>query len=77
MQFVTGSTVGSRVYLIDGQNYYIFKLKNREFTLDVDVSTLPCGLNGSIYFVEMEADGGKSYPGNNAGAPFGTGYCDV
>ena len=43
----------------------MFKLKNKEFTFDVDVSELPCGLNGALYFVEMEADGGLSeYPGN-------------
>ena len=37
----------------------MFKLKNKEFTFDVDVSQLPCGLNGALYFVEMEEDGGK------------------
>ncbi len=32
------------------------------------MSNLGCGLNGALYFVEMEADGGKSkYPGNKAG----------
>merc|ERR1712176_150347 len=47
-------------------------------TFDVDVSQLPCGLNGALYFVEMEQDGGKSkYPNNNAGAAYGTGYCDA
>merc|ERR1719331_2141043 len=30
---------------------------NKEFTFDVDVSTLECGLNGAVYFVEMEANG--------------------
>jgi len=56
--------------------YQIFKLKNKEFTFDVDVSNLPCGLNGALYFVEMAADGG-SFPGNKAGAKYGTGYCDA
>ena len=52
-----------------------FKLKNREFTFDVDASQLPCGLNGALYFVEMDEDGGTSkYPGNTAGANYGTGY---
>ena len=41
-----------------GDEYQIFKLKNREFTLDVDVDQLPCGLNGALYFVEMDFDGG-------------------
>jgi cellulose 1,4-beta-cellobiosidase len=58
-------------------SYKKFKLKNQEFTFDVDVSKLPCGINGALYFVEMEADGGAHYAGNNAGAKYGTGYCDA
>lgn len=58
--------------------YQMFKLKNKEFTFDVDVSGLPCGLNGALYFVSMDADGGKSkYSTNAAGAKYGTGYCDA
>lgn len=70
--------VGSRVYLMkDEDNYEMFKLLNKEFTMDVDVSNLPCGINGAVYFVAMDEDGGKSkYPGNEAGAKYGTGYCD-
>jgi len=82
--FVTGSgstaNVGSRSYLMDENTnkYEMFFLKNREFTLDVDVSTLPCGLNGALYFVEMAEDGGMSeFESNNAGAAYGTGYCDA
>jgi cellulose 1,4-beta-cellobiosidase len=71
--------VGSRNYLMDNEStYFMFKLKNKEFTFDVDVSKLPCGLNGALYFVAMEADGGLSKePGNKAGAKYGTGYCDA
>jgi len=58
--------------------YQLFKLKNQEFTFDVDVSNLPCGLNGALYFVSMDADGGLSrFPTNKAGAKYGTGYCDA
>jgi len=58
--------------------YFMFQLKNREFTFTVDVSNLPCGLNGALYFVEMDADGGMTkFPGNKAGAKYGTGYCDA
>jgi cellulose 1,4-beta-cellobiosidase len=73
------TNIGSRVYLMASQSQYqIFKLKNQEFTFDVDVSNLPCGLNGALYFVEMDADGGMSkYPNNKAGAAYGTGYCDA
>jgi cellulose 1,4-beta-cellobiosidase len=45
--------------------------------MDVDMSNLPCGLNGAVYFSEMEKDGGLSkYSTNKAGAKYGTGYCD-
>ena len=58
--------------------YQMFKLLNKEFTFDVDVSNLPCGLNGALYLVEMDEDGGLSrYSGNKAGAKYGTGYCDT
>jgi cellulose 1,4-beta-cellobiosidase len=83
MSFVTNGTysrnVGSRVYLMDDDdNYKMFKLVNKEFTFDVDVSNMPCGLNGAVYFVEMDKDGGKSkYNSNKAGAKLGTGYCDA
>ncbi|KAK5136137.1 hypothetical protein LTR08_003974 [Meristemomyces frigidus] len=79
MTLKTGSNVGSRVYLLGPkqENYVMFNLKNKEFTFDVDVSNLPCGLNGAVYFVEMDRDGGKSeFADNKAGAPYGTGYCD-
>lgn len=73
-----GKNIGSRTYLLNGDKYYMFKLKNREFTFDVDVSNLPCGVNGALYFVEMDEDGGMSkYPTNKAGAKFGVGYCDA
>ena len=43
---------------------------------------MPCGLNGAVYFVEMDADGGKAAAANAggsnmAGAKYGTGYCDA
>ncbi|RLN64642.1 hypothetical protein BBJ29_001792 [Phytophthora kernoviae] len=84
LQLVTqtpyGANVGSRVYLMDaaGSKYKQFQLLNQEFTLDVDVSKLPCGLNGALYFVQMDADGGLArFPTNKAGANYGTGYCDA
>eukprot|EP01087_Luapelamoeba_hula_P023285 TRINITY_DN852_c0_g1_i1.p1 TRINITY_DN852_c0_g1~~TRINITY_DN852_c0_g1_i1.p1 ORF type:complete len:476 (+),score=68.86 TRINITY_DN852_c0_g1_i1:52-1428(+) len=84
LKFVTHGpysvNIGSRVYLMssDPTKYEMFKLLNREFTFDVDVSQLPCGLNGALYFVEMPEDGGRSaYPLNTAGANYGTGYCDA
>ncbi|CAK4477771.1 unnamed protein product [Aphanomyces euteiches] len=70
--------IGSRIYLLEDDNTYkIYKLLNQEFTFDVDVSQLPCGINGALYFVEMDKDGGKSNKTNKAGAAYGTGYCDA
>ncbi|TFY72382.1 hypothetical protein EVG20_g619 [Dentipellis fragilis] len=81
LNFVTdgaNTNVGSRLYLMaSNTEYEMFKLLNQEFTFDVDVSNLGCGLNGALYFSEMDADGGMSkYPTNKAGAQYGTGYCD-
>jgi len=83
LKFVTqgtyGKNVGSRTYLMNGENSYQgFDLLNNEFTFDVDVSNIGCGLNGALYFVSMDLDGGISkYSGNKAGAKYGTGYCDA
>lgn len=56
----------------------MFTLMNNEFAFDVDLSTLDCGLNGALYFVAMDADGGTGkYSTNTAGAKYGTGYCDA
>lgn len=81
LKFVTTSqqkNIGSRVYLMASQTrYQMFQLLNQEFTFDVDVSKLPCGLNGALYFSQMDADGGLAkYSTNKAGAKYGTGYCD-
>jgi cellulose 1,4-beta-cellobiosidase len=83
LKFITKSqystNIGSRVYLLqDDSNYRMFNLNNKEFTFTVDLSNLPCGLNGALYFVEMDKDGGMSkYSTNKAGAKYGTGYCDA
>ena len=79
LKFVTSANIGSRVYLMASQTeYQMLKLKNQEFTFDVDMSNLPCGLNGALYLSEMDADGGMSkFPNNKAGAKYGTGYCDT
>ncbi|KAL1530145.1 hypothetical protein AB1Y20_001061 [Prymnesium parvum] len=75
----TGTNVGSRVFLLeDDEHYKMFNLLNKEFTFTMDASQLPCGLNGAVYFVEMDADGGVAKnPTNKAGAKYGTGYCDA
>ncbi|KAF1972849.1 glycoside hydrolase [Bimuria novae-zelandiae CBS 107.79] len=67
-----------RIYLLaaDKQKYEMIKLTGQEFTFDVDVSKLPCGMNGALYMSEMEAAGGKSAL-NPGGAAYGTGYCDA
>ncbi|KAF2794330.1 glycoside hydrolase family 7 protein [Melanomma pulvis-pyrius CBS 109.77] len=76
LKFVTkgsySTNIGSRTYLMkDTNTYQTFNLIGNEFTFDVDVSQLPCGLNGALYFVVMDAKGQGT-----AGAKYGTGYCD-
>merc|ERR1719192_405951 len=34
-------------------------------------------MNGAMYFVEMDQEGGKGLGANRAGAKYGTGYCDA
>ncbi|KAK8230674.1 cellobiohydrolase I [Phyllosticta capitalensis] len=84
MKFVTQGqqkNVGGRVYLLapnSDDKYNMFKMKNKEFTFDVDVSQLGCGTNGALYLTEMDEDGGKGkYPTNECGAAYGTGYGDA
>ncbi len=83
LDFVTqgpySKNIGSRLYLLDDNyDYFTFHLRNREFTFDVDVSNLPCGINGALYFSEMMRDGGsQEFSTNKAGAKYGTGYCDA
>jgi cellulose 1,4-beta-cellobiosidase len=74
-----GTNVGARMYLMNSETEYeMFDLIGNEFTFDVDLSTVACGINSALYFVAMEADGGVSqFPGNEAGAKYGTGYCDA
>lgn len=69
-----------RVYLLDETKgeYVMMNLLGRELTVDVDLSTLPCGENGAFYLSEMVADGSKNPGQNNInGAGMGNGYCDA
>ena len=83
LKFVTkgqyATNIGSRLYMMEtDDSYQMYYLLNQEFSFDVDLSNLPCGLNGALYFVAMDKDGGKSkYSTNQAGAKYGTGYCDA
>ncbi|KAK2027151.1 family 7 glycosyl hydrolase [Colletotrichum zoysiae] len=74
-----GKNIGSRIYLMNGDSkYQMFTLLNNEFAFDVDLSTVECGINSALYFVPMKEDGGlSSETNNNAGAKYGTGYCDA
>lgn len=73
-----GTNIGSRLYLMaDDETYQTFTPNGNEISFDVENAEIGCGLNGAVYFVTMDADGGKErYPSNKAGAKYGTGYCD-
>ena len=69
-----------RVYLLDESTgkYVMMALLNQELTVDVDMSTLPCGENGAFYLSEMVADGSNNPSQfNSPGAALGRGYCDA
>jgi cellulase len=53
------NTASPRVYLLDpnGQEYENVHLNGQELTFDVDLSTLPCGMNGALYLSEMAMSG--------------------
>ncbi|KAL1799481.1 hypothetical protein ACET3X_003518 [Alternaria dauci] len=77
LKFITkgqySTNIGARTYLMkDANNYEMFNLIGNEFTFDVDLSQLPCGLNGALYFVSMPQKGHGT-----PGAKYGTGYCDA
>ena len=73
-----GMNIGSRLYLMNGADkYQMFTMNGNEIAFDVENAGLGCGLNGAVYFVSMDEDGGMArYPNNKAGAKYGTGYCD-
>ena len=62
--------------LEDEETYEMFMLLGKEFTFTVDVSNMPCGINGALYFAQMDKSGNMGN-GNMAGAKYGTGYCDA
>lgn len=80
LKLVTGSNIGSRLFLMDEDksNYYGFSLLNREFVFTVDASSLGCGLNGALYLVSMDLNNSKSKNDPSlAGPAYGVGYGDA
>ncbi|OLN81951.1 Endoglucanase type C [Colletotrichum chlorophyti] len=77
---VNGTKVSPRVYLLEEskKRYEMIQLTGAEFTFDVDMVKLPCGLNSALYLSEMPSDGGKNSSAlNKLGPAWGTGYCDA
>ncbi|KAF9878215.1 glycosyl hydrolase family 7 [Colletotrichum karsti] len=75
-----GNKVSPRVYLLEEnkQRYEMLQLTGNEFSFDVDMIKLPCGMNSALYLSEMLPDGGKNTSMlNKAGPAYGTGYCDA
>ncbi|EWC46684.1 endoglucanase type C [Drechslerella stenobrocha 248] len=72
------SVLSPRIYLLreNKKDYEMLQLTGKEFSFDVDVSKLPCGMNGALYLSEMHKRGGPSSL-NKAGAELGAGYCDA
>ncbi|TQN68512.1 Endoglucanase type C [Colletotrichum shisoi] len=76
----SGAEVTPRVYLLEGnkQRYEMIHLTGSEFTFDVDMVKLPCGMNSALYLAEMLPDGGRNTSNlNKLGPAWGSGYCDA
>lgn len=75
-----GTEYTPRIYLLNEaeDEYEMLHLTGQEFTFDVDMSKLPCGMNSALYLSEMEPKGGQdSSDIAVAGPGYGTGYCDA
>ncbi|KAF5019788.1 hypothetical protein F66182_8157 [Fusarium sp. NRRL 66182] len=73
-------TVSPRLYFLEEneEKYDMLYLTGAEFSFDVEMDKLPCGMNSALYLSEMRQDGGKGLsPHNKAGPYYGTGYCDA
>ena len=55
LQFITGNNVGSRLYLLENNKYWLPNLLNKQISIDIDVSELPCSLNAAVYLVQMNS----------------------
>lgn len=73
-----GNVVSPRLYLLSEtqKEYEMVHLLGNEISFHVDMSKLPCGMNGALYLSEMSKTGGQSAL-NPGGAAYGTGYCDA
>jgi cellulase len=72
--YVKGVSASPRVYLLGANGKYeMMSLLNAELSVDINVSSLPCGENGAFYLSEMKADGS----GGTGGSGPGYGYCDA
>jgi len=73
--------IGARMYLLNEAGTEYRKIDHtdvtmQEISMDVEIDSLGCGLNGAVYYSEMLMDGGAARDGNQ-GAAYGTGYCDA
>lgn len=70
---------GLRIFLLEKKDrYYIFVLLGNEFSFEVDLLIVGCGVNVVLGFVVMDVDGGvERYKlWNEVGVEYGIGYCD-
>jgi cellulose 1,4-beta-cellobiosidase len=72
LQFAMGSNVGSRLYLLENDKYWFPDLLNKQISIDIDISEIPCGMNAAVYLVEM-----KSTELDKLGIGYGDAQCPV
>lgn len=78
LQFITGSNIGSRLYLLKNNKYWLPNLLNKQISIDIDISEIPCSLNAAVYLVQMPATsflGNKSQNLDTLGVGYGDAQC--
>ncbi|KAJ3050857.1 hypothetical protein HK097_008158 [Rhizophlyctis rosea] len=60
-----GPVVRGYLFDKDVNEYEIFRLKNRQFSFDVNIASVRCGYNAALFFSQMDVEDKP-----------GTGYCD-
>lgn len=74
LRYVTGSNVGSRLFLLNQGSYKLFDVRNKSVSFDVDISQVPCGINHAVYFIEIPQP--PKFKSGKSAAEFGLGYGD-
>ena len=55
LQFITNNNIGSRLYVLKNDKYWFPDLLNKQISIDMDISEVPCSLNAAVYLVQVNS----------------------